>query len=55
MPAESLPRAAVEQSSWLEAEFVTQGGHVGFLDGALGASSWAERRALAFLRRHLLR
>ena len=55
MPAESLPRAAVEQSSWLEAEFVTQGGHVGFLDGALGGSSWAERRALAFLRRHLLR
>jgi predicted alpha/beta-fold hydrolase len=55
MPAESLPRAAVERSSWLEAEFVTQGGHVGFLDGALGASSWAERRALAFLRRHLLR
>ena len=55
MPAESLPRAAVEKSRWLEALFVTQGGHVGFLDGALGASSWAERRALAFLRRHLLR
>jgi predicted alpha/beta-fold hydrolase len=45
----------VEQSRWLEAEFVAQGGHVGFLDGALGGSSWAERRALAFLRRHLLR
>ena len=55
MPAESLPRAAVERSRWLEAEFVTQGGHVGFLDGALGRSSWAERRALAFLGRHLLR
>ena len=34
--------------------FVEQGGHVGFLDGALGGSSWAERRALAFLRRLLL-
>ena len=55
MPAESLPRAAVERSRWLEASFVAQGGHVGFLDGALGGSSWAERRALAFLRRHLLR
>ncbi|HEX7788321.1 MAG TPA: alpha/beta fold hydrolase, partial [Methylomirabilota bacterium] len=55
MPAESLPRAAVEQSRWLEAEFVPEGGHVGFLDGALGRSSWAERRALAFLGRHLLR
>jgi predicted alpha/beta-fold hydrolase len=55
MPAESLPRAAVDQSPWLEAEFVAQGGHVGFLDGAFGGSSWAERRALAFLGRHLLR
>jgi hypothetical protein len=55
MPAECLPRATVEESPWLEAEFVTQGGHVGFLDGPLGGSSWAERRALAFLRRHLLR
>ncbi|MGH2782886.1 MAG: YheT family hydrolase, partial [Thermoleophilaceae bacterium] len=55
MPAESLPRGAVERSRWLEAAFVAQGGHVGFLDGALGGSSWAERRALAFLERHLLR
>ena len=55
MPSESLPRAAVERSRWLEALFATQGGHVGFLDGPLGGSSWAERRALAFLRSHLLR
>lgn len=55
MPAESLPRSAVERSRWLDAEFVAEGGHVGFLDGALGLSSWAERRALAFLGRHLLR
>jgi hypothetical protein len=55
MPSESLPRAAVERSCWLHAAFVEQGGHVGFLDGPLGGSSWAERRALAFLRDHLVR
>jgi predicted alpha/beta-fold hydrolase len=55
MPAASLPRAAVGRSRWLEAAFVAQGGHAGFLDGPLGRSSWAERRALAFLRRHLVR
>lgn len=55
MPSESLPRAAVERSRWLQAAFVEQGGHVGFLDGPLGGSSWAERRALAFLRDHLVR
>jgi predicted alpha/beta-fold hydrolase len=55
MPASCLPTAAVERSPWLEAAFVEQGGHVGFLDGPLGRSSWAERRALAFLARHLLR
>jgi predicted alpha/beta-fold hydrolase len=45
----------VERSRWLEAAFVAEGGHVGFLEGPLGRSSWAERRALAFLARHLLR
>jgi hypothetical protein len=55
MPSENLPRAAVARSRWLQAAFVEQGGHVGFLDGPLGGSSWAERRALAFLRDHLLR
>ncbi len=54
MPGEHLPREIVARSAWLEAAFVAQGGHVGFLDGALGRSSWAERRALAFLRRLLL-
>jgi predicted alpha/beta-fold hydrolase len=54
MPGEHLPREVVARSSWLEAAFVPQGGHVGFLDGPLGGSSWAERRALAFLRRLLL-
>lgn len=54
MPGRHLPREAVARSSWIEALFVEQGGHVGFLDGALGGSSWAERRALAFLRPLLL-
>jgi uncharacterized protein len=55
MPAAYLPAAAVARSPWLEAAFVEQGGHVGFLEGPLGLASWAERRALAFLRDHLLR
>jgi len=54
MPASALPRAAVAKSRWLEAAFVKQGGHVGFLEGFGGRHSWAEARALAFLRRHLL-
>ena len=54
MPASALPRAAVAESRWLEAAFVAEGGHAGFLQGASGARSWAEGRALAFLRRHLL-
>lgn len=54
MPAEYLPTATVERSRWLEAAFVAEGGHAGFLDGTLGRASWAERRALAFLERHLL-
>jgi len=54
MPASALPRAAVAESRWLEACFVAEGGHAGFLQGASGARSWAEGRALAFLRRHLL-
>jgi predicted alpha/beta-fold hydrolase len=54
LPGVHLPVAAVARSRWLEAAFVEQGGHVGFLDGPLGGSSWAERRALAFLRRLLL-
>ena len=55
MPGACLPTETVARSRWLEAAFVEEGGHVGFLDGPLGRSSWAERRALAFLRDHLLR
>src|SRR5262249_60064125 len=53
IPASALPRAAVTASRWLEADFVEQGGHVGFLEGFGGRHSWAENRALAFLRCHL--
>jgi len=53
MPASALPRAEVAASRWLEADFVEQGGHAGFLEGFGGRPSWAEARALAFLRCHL--
>lgn len=52
MPASSLP-AASALSPWVEAAFAPEGGHAGFLEGPLGRRSWAERRALAFLGRHL--
>jgi hypothetical protein len=54
VPPGALPRRAVARSPWLEAAFPPQGGHAGFLEGPLGRRSWAERRALAFLGRHLL-
>jgi predicted alpha/beta-fold hydrolase len=53
VPAASLPRAAVRGSRWLEAAFVPEGGHAGFVEGPRGERSWAERRALAFLAGHL--
>ena len=54
MPASALPRALIAKSRWLEAAFVPEGGHAGFLQGASGARSWAEARAVEFLRRHLI-
>ena len=53
IPAVTLPRAAIATSRWLEAAFVAEGGHAGFLAGASGKRSWAEARAVAFLGRHL--
>ena len=53
VPPETLPRAEVERSPWLEAAFPAQGGHAGFLEGGGPGPSWAERRAVAFLARHL--
>jgi len=54
IPASALPLDAVAGSAWLEALFPLEGGHAGFLEGPLGRRSWAERHALAFLRRLLL-
>jgi uncharacterized protein len=54
IPASTLPEAEVARSPWLEAAFVPEGGHAGFLEGPWGARSWAERQAIAFLRRLLL-
>ena len=54
VPAVTLPTAAVAGSPWLEAAFLPEGGHVGFLEAPWGRRSWAERHALAFLRRQLL-
>ncbi len=53
IPPSALPTAAIAASPWLEAALPEQGGHAGFLDGRAGRTSWAERRALAFLERHL--
>jgi len=54
IPASSLPGAVIAKSRWLEANFVPEGGHAGFLAGAKGDRSWAEARAVEFLRRHLV-
>jgi uncharacterized protein len=54
IPASTLPRAPIAKSRWLEAVFLPEGGHAGFLEGPSGARSWAEARAVEFLRRHVL-
>ena len=54
IPVSALPRDLIASSPWLEAAFVPEGGHVGFLEGPSGARSWAEARAIEFLRRHLI-
>jgi uncharacterized protein len=54
IPVSALPRDLIARSPWLEAAFVPEGGHVGFLQGPSGARSWAEARAIEFLRRHLI-
>jgi predicted alpha/beta-fold hydrolase len=55
VPTESLPHA-VDLPDCVETEFVARGGHVGFVDGRWPwrATSWAERRAIAFLAERLL-
>jgi predicted alpha/beta-fold hydrolase len=54
IPPSALPTDEVDGSPWLEAAFVPEGGHAGFLEGPWGRRSWAERRALSFLHRHLV-
>lgn len=53
IPPSALPTAEIAASPWLEAALPEEGGHAGFLDGRTGRTSWAERRALTFLERHL--
>ncbi len=50
VPREVLPDPAT-LSRWVRAEFLSWGGHAGFLDGRWPwrVGSWAERRALEFL------
>ena len=51
LPSDYLPRDAVARSSYLEAEFLERGGHVGFVEGSRpwAASYWVDRRTIAFL------
>jgi predicted alpha/beta-fold hydrolase len=51
LPSDYLPRKAVARSSWLEADFPEQGGHVGFVQGPWPwcASYWVDRRAVEYL------
>jgi predicted alpha/beta-fold hydrolase len=51
VPEPSLPTEMVERSQWLHAEFTINGGHAGFVAGALPWRPiyWAEHRAMEFL------
>ena len=50
LPGEHLPSTAVvARSRWLEADFVPEGGHVGFLDGALATRRGRSGALSAFL------
>ena len=50
VPTEALPNPE-GLPAWVRAEFTEHGGHAGFVDGwPWRAGSWAERRALDFLR-----
>ena len=51
LPADALPRAAVQSNPFLTAEFPEAGGHLGFIEGRWpwAARAWAEARAAEFL------
>jgi predicted alpha/beta-fold hydrolase len=51
LPSDYLPREAVARSSWLDADFTEQGGHVGFVQGPWpwSGSYWVDQRAVEYL------
>lgn len=53
VPAWTLPGDVVARSPWLQAAFVREGGHAGFLENLWKGCSWAERQAFVFLHRQL--
>ncbi|HSG04926.1 MAG TPA: hydrolase, partial [Nitrospiria bacterium] len=55
-PDEVIPKRVIGQSKWLEGDFHSSGGHVGFVSGTWpwAPHYWAEQRALAYLREHLI-
>ena len=55
LPAEALPVRAVSENSFLSAEFLASGGHLGFLEGRWPGApiAWAELRAVEFLAQHV--
>ena len=54
LPPDAIPRAAIERNPAITAVISPGGGHVGFVSGPPWAPVfWAEREAVAFLRRHL--
>ena len=54
-PADALPTRAVRGNPALQAEFVRDGGHAGFLSGVWPGRPvpWAENRTMAFLQDEL--
>ncbi len=55
LPGDALPMQQIQQSKFLDLELSAQGGHVGFVEGAVPwqASYWAENRAIRYLRSRL--
>jgi predicted alpha/beta-fold hydrolase len=54
LPPDFIPRETIERNPALTAAISARGGHVGFVSGPPWAPVfWAEREAVAFLRRHL--
>jgi uncharacterized protein len=55
LPADAIPRAAIESNPNLSAIVTTRGGHVGFIEGSPWSPGfWAEETAAAFLAHRLI-